>query len=1165
MMERCISQRDHFKKLYNELFKKVPSKNSSIADTFGGGVEGGDETPSASNMSLNSTGLNSSSTNLEKDKRINDLEHKLKQTEGELKTLREEYEHYRKEKHQNDEMLNKQFDSLRTELRETSTLNCKLRAQVEHLDGQLKVQQKNISTYKKQIQTLEERSKNYEATIVKHETAMTYLRNEAMDAATKVNRAEMLIEKLSQENRMLKDSEIHLKAEREVLYRERQSNSLVLNNLEMIKTTMERSESEGKMRMESRLDELTRECSALRRRLQEEQDQFRELSQGLERQTQTAKEQMEEEKKLAMKFREELVQARDDIERKSQKIEQLSKKLQSALTPTEGENPVAMANKQRKEMELKLNEALLERETLEKELNLAREHAKQYCDMADSYEKQLLELNETYTEYKTRIEADLSETKKNEAHLKQKVTDLETEISLDINNRQLMAGDSSTQLHKAQLDLKEALTKISENNRELRELREKSVSLAASLDAAEQKYANEMILHSNDIKAMARMKEEMSSMRQQFDQLKAARETAEEKLESCRELWASKEVILQQEKSELENRLEDLDKQNAALHDQVQALSSKSFMHASQSTDDINEWTHHGDTSVGDISMNRSIDDKSSEQLLQIIKYLRKEKDIAVAKFDILKSENTRLKSELQVIHKKLDEAQATYMNRQDDQSSAINSEKHQELLRKVETLNAITDSNRVLREERDALAVKFAALQERVTKVEDELIPLQEKNRELETKTESLVTENTSLRTEATRWRQRANALVERSNKNSPDDWKRLQSERENLAKMLQQEKDLHKKTIDEGAQLRQEKAKIEGDFANSQKQLAQNQLEIKRLTDEMIQFRQNSIKVSQELLETRVRAENKEEEVKKLNEEVNNREAALNSLKEKEIQIRKIAKRYKDQYLELKNQIDSGGSVPTEQQQLQSADNVASAAGDAIGEPSTNSQEQFETKIQELQQEIETIRATNAQLQQVNDELQAAINKEESCKQLLVQAKNKIAQLNEKKEQLSREIVVLKSQQENRSDEHDQVLRGLKAQYETRIQRLEKENMDLVNEKSDYMQRLNQLHRQMGSSQMASKPSTSTMEKISSDTATRTANVKPQMQIAGPSQQQSATVQPWRGGNTSSGETPLASIRPISVQNSRTAAVMPTTNVSNAGSSTTPSATALVSPQQP
>jgi nucleoprotein TPR len=52
-------------------------------------------------------------------------------------------------------------------------------------------------------------------------------------------------------------------------YRERQSQNLLLSNLEMIKTSFERSESEAKMRMETRLDHMTQECSGLRRRLKE--------------------------------------------------------------------------------------------------------------------------------------------------------------------------------------------------------------------------------------------------------------------------------------------------------------------------------------------------------------------------------------------------------------------------------------------------------------------------------------------------------------------------------------------------------------------------------------------------------------------------------------------------------------------------------------------------------------------------------------------------------------------------------------------------------------------------------------------------------------------------------------------------------------------------------
>jgi nucleoprotein TPR len=146
-----------------------------------------------------------------------------------------------------------------------------------------------------------------------------------------------------------------------------------------------------------------------------------------------------------------------------------------------------------------------------------------------------------------------------------------------------------------------------------------------------------------------------------------------------------------------------------------------------------------------------------------------------------------------------------------------------------------------------------------------------------------------------------------------------------------------------------------------------------------------------------------------------------------------------------------------------------------------------------------------------------------------------------------------------DQRTEEHEQVIRNLKAQYDARIQRFEKEINEHASEKSELMQRFNQMQRQIGAGQ-SSKPATSTMEKGTTDASSRTANVKP---MAGPSQQ-SATVQPWRGSGPS-GETPLASIRPISVQNSRTAAVMPTTNVQSIqGSTSSASVTALVPPQQ-
>ncbi|EDV90321.1 GH10075, partial [Drosophila grimshawi] len=70
--------------------------------------------------------------------------------------------------------------------------------------------------------------------------------------------------------------------------------------------------------------------------------------------------------------------------------------------------------------------------------------------------------------------------------------------------------------------------------------------------------------------------------------------------------------------------------------------------------------------------------------------------------------------------------------------------------------------------------------------------------NKELTSKIEELKVENTLSRTDAIKWRQRANALVEKRNRN-PEEFKRMQAERESLAKLLTTEKEVNKKQLNE------------------------------------------------------------------------------------------------------------------------------------------------------------------------------------------------------------------------------------------------------------------------------------------------------------------------------------------------------------------------------
>ncbi|XP_055837901.1 nucleoprotein TPR isoform X2 [Episyrphus balteatus] len=1164
MLNTSMAKCERYKRLYFEAFTKNANNSSKMRldDTDETMEMDGDNSAAAQNNKKEAS---------EKDKQIQELESKLMEVTKQAKSFKEQYEYYTQEKKNNEKILNEQFDSMRTEVRELTSTNCKLMSTVEYNKEQLKIQQKNINTYKQQIAALEDRNKNYENTNIKHEQTTLYLKDEIIKAQKNLSAAESEVNHLRQETRLLKDAVSRLQSEKEGFHRERQNQHLLLNNLEMIKASFERSEMEGKARLESRLDETQRELSAQRRRYQEEQDRFRELAADMKRQTETAKERMEEETRVADQLRQEMLSLRNELNTKSLQIDELSKKLQESLAPSKDDNPIAAANKQIRELTMKNEEYQLELQFLNNELAKAKEHAEQYFKMSESAEKEIKNLDQLHNNYVAKAEAEIKALKQLETDLRSRIEELETEIQLQaVTEAQNSGSAKPMQLQKTQEELKETLQKLNECNRELRNVRSEFNNLSESLNSVEQKYANEMVLHSADIQELSKVKSELSKIREQISSLQEGRDAAVNELNENRRTLDETKRLLQKENQELESRLVDLDLQNASLHSQIQALTSKLSVISTSSV-----YSSNNDSLNESSDINKSIaeeDVKNNDQLLQIIKYLRKEKDIAVAKFDILKSENVRLVSEHTISQKKIDELNG-FLNQERSkfETSSATASRHEEILRKIETLNAITDSNRILREERDALSARVKELSDRTGKIEDELFPLQKQNHELSSKIEELSTENNSLRTEAIKWRQRANVLIEKNNKN-PEEFKRLQAERENLAKMLTSEKEILRQVNEELNQIKTEKVKMEAEITNLGRQLTTVTEEKKKLTDDFNLLKQQNSRLTQEVMELKNQLLQKEENIQKIAEDLESKDAQLVDSKNKEIQIRKIAKRYKDSFIELSNK----QAASTEA----SGDNSNSGANTSEGGPSSvktdNEKEGLKETIEQLNSVIKTIQEENEKMRKDNEDLRASVEKDERGKLLLREAKSRIMSLTESKNLVSQELAQTKTKLQNlkqSTEDHDSIITGIKTQYDEKLARLEKDLLEqtagnkeaitrLTRENESLLLRINQLNRQLGLQQSA-KPSTSSStisdKGCISESSPRTANVKP---MSGSSSQQSATVTPWRGGDT-----PLASIRPISVQNSRTAAILPTSQnstISVGQGSASGSNTALVPPQQ-
>ncbi|KAK0158432.1 hypothetical protein PV328_009434 [Microctonus aethiopoides] len=1111
MVEGLIRQRDTYKNMYQQTLNQSTKEDK---DTSSVAMEQ-DENDATTNSENKSINLNKSTE--ENKNKIKILENKLLDSELKLKQVSDEYAIYKKEKAAHERMLGEEIERLRKEAETNSSRCCRLKAQLDSAQERFNLLQTNVTTYKSQIKVLEDRCNNYSTTIGKHEQSIMLLKDDALSSQTRLSRAEVQLENLRQERQLLRDSEGRLLKEREMLHRERQTNALLKADVESIKASLERAQAEGQLRAEMRLDDATRECAALRRRLQEEQDRFRELTSHLERQLSNAQERLTEEQAQSERQRVELEACHAAQTAAERRCDELEAKLretlaQSCTKPITGDENLA---KRLQELELQLAGANAEIRSLTEQLKTARQQNQQYSDIADSTETQLKELTSQYEKQKRELEATSERWRNTEAKLEKRIKTLESELAQSQSGQQLTDTELKDKLAAAEAKLEE----LDEVKGEL-ELMKSDLQVASQVaKEAEEKYAREMVLHSADLQVLAKLRLDTEKISGKVDELTEMKNSAVEILESERKTWQEREKQLQHDMDEMQKRLEDLDAQNALLHNQVQELSDRTaIMQSNRSSMGGQESM---DTSID--SMNRSFtgadeDSKSAEQLLRVMKYLRREKDLAVTKLDVLRAENLRLKSQAEVAEKRLKETEALLStHREESEINVVTTSKHTELLRKVGTLNAITDSNRILREERDSLSAKVTELTAKVSALSEEVVPLREKARDLLAKNEGLSQENTGLKGEATRWRQRANALVERANKASPEDWRRLQTERENLSKLLTSERETFAKRMEEMNALKADKARLEEQTTQLQRQLQSHNEQATKTSEELR-------KLTQDMNDSLAEALSKAKELANLKKELGEKEASLNDVKNKEIQIRKIAKKYKTQYEELAKTMEEEKTKAEENQAAASAEGnqVPSEREDELREEGRQelrqSNQELTAKVEQLTQQIADVQNEAFTLRTEIEQMhQTCTEREERTKQLLKGARTKIMTLSESKNKCERELSDLKMKMESGSSdtepsEHDARLAAIKSQLEGRISRLEHEKNEMVAEKETLLQRVNQLQRQISANVSGVNP-----------TEPPTANIKPMSARA---------------------ETPLASIRPMSVVvQSRTAAVLPTT----------------------
>lgn len=147
-----------------------------------------------------------------------------------------------------------------------------------------------------------------------------------------------------------------------------------------------------------------------------------------------------------------------------------------------------------------------------------------------------------------------------------------------------------------------------------------------------------------------------------------------------------------------------------------------------------------------------------------VIKYLRREKDIVETKLEMSIQESERIKLQLEHTARSLEETRFMLEEERTKGTSGLESEKHhRELLEKIEQINLLRESNITLRTQLENTQKKVVLLEQQVQSVTAKLEPLKSKVGELEGEVAERIAQNKTLAADNDKWKGRAQQILEK------------------------------------------------------------------------------------------------------------------------------------------------------------------------------------------------------------------------------------------------------------------------------------------------------------------------------------------------------------------------------------------------------------------
>lgn len=675
--------------------------------------------------------------------------------------------------------------ALKDQLNEVSKRNSRLQVDLSKATSQLsaanqrgEMLQANYNMLKAESVELQKRSEIIRENATKQELRTQQAAEELVEAKGQIDGLQRESANLKAEKDLWKSIEKRLIEDNESLRNERSRLDTLNATLQNILNEREQSENESHRRLQRQIENLESDLQTTRRKLNDETEEAKKNSLRREYEHEQNQKRIDDLMASLSSVREESIQAKTVRDHLRAKVDEMTIELRSAeerlqvlqAKPSAEEgNGNALVGEEdsltrEQELSIEVSELKRDLELKNTELERINEQVETYKSISQASEERLQELTDTNDQYREEIEQALEEKNRTIKELERRMEDISNEL-ITTNNELTRLRDeqnvSERKLGEQKASFETETARLRDQNDELTaraELLLGDVKRQADIATEHQQhYENELLKHAEAAKTLQTMRAENNQLRLDAVELRTIAESAKTSLEQKEESWSEQKARYERELVDLRNRREEVLQQNTLLHGQLEEVTKQISLLQRDRNMVVEDET---DTTPG----------PALENLQEVIKYLRREKEIVDVQYHLSTQEAKRLKQQLDHTQSQLDETRLKLDQQiRADADTERNALSHNKLMETLNELNLYRESSVTLRAEAKRASNALAEQSQRVEELVSEIEPLRTRIAELENLLELRDGEMKLLQEDRDHWQARTQNILAKYDRIDP------------------------------------------------------------------------------------------------------------------------------------------------------------------------------------------------------------------------------------------------------------------------------------------------------------------------------------------------------------------------------------------------------------